>query len=168
MLAPEIGQAWNSFTPQPAVRHYLNLSRGLLVNHLPDGSSVNMIRIQSTWCEQKMWARIIDTLPPDFWISMAVGDCLVVHDVSERPRQTRAVWQGLSWIRYAVGRAWGLPEQPELSRSGMTVNKHWDHVYRNLPGSVKNVLKYYGNFFKGQRLPIALVACNTCARGGSQ
>lgn len=134
--------------------HYANLSRGVLCPVEAD----RVIRLQSTWCEQKRWADVLWTTSPDLLYHLAIGDACVIHDQSEKPRQTRACWQGLSWIRYATGRAWYDAADPEFSRTGMNVTPYWQEQYRGLDDRVITYLKAfrkYAGIFPGD-----LSACN--------
>lgn len=126
--------------------HYANLTNGLLCGPATAG----LIRIPSTFCEQKMWGRVIYGAGPDMLATLARGYPVVVHDQSERQRNTRAQWQGLSWLRYACSAAWGLPLPTEYSRSGMNVTGYWEGVYRGfLADSDRAWLGYFKRFADG-------------------
>ncbi|MBF6332449.1 hypothetical protein [Nocardia transvalensis] len=86
--------------------HFANLTRGLLCPHLV-GYEVRYTRIQSTSCEQKRWHDVIFGAGPDLLMTMALGRLAIVHDQSERPRETRAMWQGLVFVRRACEHLWG-------------------------------------------------------------
>lgn len=174
MLDSDIKKAFEDNTKDIGGLFYVvNLSRGLLnLDHIPGSHfPVSITRIQSTSCEQKRWPHILETLPPDFYLQLAVGRTGFFHDVSERPRLTRATWQGLSWIRFAINTAWGLgwPTRErglrvpdEFSRRGVNVTGYWDHVYRNLPRSTKSVLNYYKGYRYDSTNPVALHPCRQC------
>lgn len=132
------------------IKHYINLSNGWICGcDVPSPHGIT--RIQSTACEQKRWASILDTLGADLLYNLAQGNACVIHDRSEKERETRACWQGLSWIRYATHRAWnpGLPPPSEKSRGGMALNRYWERVYQDLPNSTKHLLKYYRKYYTG-------------------
>lgn len=128
--------------------HFRNLSRGFLCGCSP--SSAHIVRIQSTACEQKRWGAILHEVGGDFLYNLAIGNTCVVHDRSERDRETRACWQGLSWIRYATHRAWrDTAPPPEFSRGGMVITPYWEEQFWGLPRSTRNLLKFYKQFDKG-------------------
>lgn len=122
--------------------HYANLTNGLLCAPSP----VGLTRIPSTWCEQGLWDRIAYGAGPDLLTVAAKGYTVIVHDQSEKQRQTRAQWQGLSWLRYACSVAWGLPEPTELSRNGMDVAAYWREVWGGLDRADRAWIEYFGRF----------------------
>lgn len=128
----------------PYSMHYANLSRGVLCPCLPPGHGY--VRIQSTACEQKRWGQVALSLGPDVLVRLRRGVNVVIHDVSEKPRVTRAMWQGVPWIRYALRRAWGLPGGKVVSRSGMDVTSYADECWKNLPHTVRKELAYFKKF----------------------
>lgn len=168
MLSPDVQLVVDAsgLNPRPRVGHLTNLSRGLLSRCLAhEGDVTCTVRIPSTWCEQKRWDDILVTLPPQMWILMSLSVPLIMHDVSEKPRPTRATWQGLSWIRYAVNSAWDLPVPAEYSRSGVNVSGYWAKVFNGLPRSTRTLLRYYLNFYRGDGSPVSLTGCPVCEKG---
>lgn len=141
--------------------HAVNLTRGLLCPHLEDvaESQVRFTRIQSTQCEQKLWDAVVMSLGSDLYWHLSRGATVMVHDVSERPRETRACWQGVALIRRACEYAWGLPVTPvtgrgELSRS---MEQYFDKVIPRLSDSTRVYLRYWA---KGKRTGACrLVSC---------
>ncbi|MEV0237831.1 hypothetical protein [Nonomuraea sp. NPDC050786] len=133
--------------------HYLNLTRGLLCSHHVD--QPRYLRLQSTWCEQKRWADILWTIGPDFYQHLAAGP-VTVHDVSERPRATRACWQGLAWVRYACERLWSAPTTPAIVRNGHDMTAYFDRQLDNLDDRVKKHVRYFWQFHRGQALRVSV------------
>lgn len=85
--------------------NFLNLTNGL--EWMPDiVPPHNFIRIQSTACEQKRWWFLIEDLDYHFLIRAAAGDHCVVFDCSQKKSESRAIYQGLEWIRYVLNRFW--------------------------------------------------------------
>lgn len=142
--------------------HYVNLTRGLECPHLDTlPTPPRMLRIQSTWCEQKRWADILWTVGPDLYYHLAVGEVVTVHDLSEKPRQTRATWQGLSWIRAACQLAWdGRVQLPECSRGGMDLTGYWYQRWRALPERVHTHVEYFGRY-RNQPYQVLLGGCGS-------
>lgn len=122
--------------------HYANLTNGVLC--APQNG--RFTRIPSTFCEQKMWGRVVYGAGPDLLTALARGASVVVHDQSEKQRVTRAQWQGLSWLRYACSMAWGLEEPVELSRGGANVTGYWRGAWLGLDSPDKAWLRYFGRF----------------------
>lgn len=122
--------------------HYANLTNGVLC--APHNG--RFTRIPSTFCEQKMWGRVIYGAGPDVLTTLARGYSVIVHDQSEKRRATRAQWQGLSWLRYACSLAWGLPEPTEYSRNGMNVTSYWRGTWLGLPAPDRTWLAYFSRF----------------------
>jgi hypothetical protein len=97
---------------EPMIPYY-NLSRGTLCGPPKDA---RYCRIQSTWLEQKRWEDVLLAVPVDMYYHLAQGHKIIVHDQSEKPRLSRAQWQGLSWIRFATNIAWYEASPAEFSR----------------------------------------------------
>lgn len=159
---------------QPPVRelhHFINLSRGLLCPCRKP--KAHIIRLQSTRCEQKQWGQLIHDAGPELLFAVASGHVAIVHDVDEQLRETRACWQGLSWLRYACHKAWneGSPPQEKV-KHGLILDKYWQQEWDKLPRGTRHWLKYFKQFHKpetslylrscwhrgGGRLPAAIVA----------
>ena len=111
------------------------------------------IRLQSTACEQHRWDAILKELGADLFYNLAIGESCIIHDKSERERETRACWQGLSWVRYACHRTWRVSEPPmEFSRGGMPLNPYWEEQYKLLSRGTRHLVRYFKKFDKGGML----------------
>lgn len=135
-------------------RDYVNLTRGALCPHLDELEPVDLryVRIPSTWCENKRWEDILVGLGADFYMDVARGLDVQVHDFSEKPRETRAMWQGLEWVEYALIRTWYRGDEDRVqwkSRSGMNVRRFWSACYQSLGEPTLALLRYYGKFTTG-------------------
>ena len=86
------------------MKTYINLTNGLEVNSSPQ----NVLRIQSTKCEQKLWQDVIDSLPDDLLWELVNGRDATIIDNSERPRISRALWQGAALGYFTLMRSLGL------------------------------------------------------------
>lgn len=93
-----------------------------------DSGSLRFTRVQSTMCEQKLWDAVIMSLGPDLYWHLAQGSEVIVHDKSERDRETRACWQGLRLIRRACETVWHLPVTPVTGRGGHCMEQYMDAV----------------------------------------
>lgn len=142
--------------------HFVNLSNGLACCQPPNP---HFLRIQSTWCEQKLWADVLASVGPDFLYHLATANEIVVHDVSERRRVPRALWQGLPWVRYASERAWGFDPKPILSRSGMDVTRYFLEAYATLPRRTIKQVAYFGKY--ATTAPASVTVCDWPLRTGT-
>lgn len=86
-------------------RHFINLTNGLEFLPKIGVEGVRYIRIQSTVCEQKDYDRLIMDLDNGFLFELAVGSWCVVYDTGKKG-ETRAVWQGLEFVRYCLCLIW--------------------------------------------------------------
>ena len=130
------------------INHFRNLSRGLLCK-CPT-PRYHIMRLQSSHCEQKHWDRILHDVGAELLYTLANGHVAIVHDVSERNRDTRACWQGLSWIRYACHRAWNpdsvLPPS-EVSKHGYPLNAYWELEWSQISRSTRHWLEYFDQYY---------------------
>jgi hypothetical protein len=120
--------------------HFANLSRGLLC----PGFSYDWhySHIQSTHCEQKQWDKVIMGAGVDLLYRLATDEPVIVHDLSEKNRPTRATWQGVEWIRYAASRCWNLPYEGVRGRGGRSMEQYFSTVYREDLPLLPSLRKY--------------------------
>lgn len=140
------------------VRHYANLSNGVFCECFARETVDAFTRIQSTALEQKLWSSVVHGAGPDLLMHLAMGVRCVVHDVSERERRTRAVHQGLPWLRGVCQLAWGEPLSTVRSRSGMNVTRYVERTWSELDSSTRSHLKYFGRWHTAGA-PVCLEAC---------
>lgn len=138
----------------PPVRVYLNLTNGVAACRCydPGAYAPSILRIQSTVCEQKMWDTLVLQTSDDFFYHLANNGYVEVHDVSERDRLTRALWQGLPALAYMAERAWTgrVPRPFIMSRDGSkttSVGDYWDKVWHRIKPATIKKLNYYGRFY---------------------
>lgn len=109
------------------VRSFINLSNG--IECLASMKEFNgYVRIQSTACEQKRWWFILSELDYSFLIPVACGLPVRVWDASPKKGMSRAIYQGLEWIKYALWRAWYGHEYRATVR-GNNVSKFFYDAY---------------------------------------
>lgn len=136
--------------------HFINLTNGLSCPHtqsnqLFDLDEWHYIRIQSTHCEQKLWHLVLDSVTDDLLMHMVLGHECVIHDYSEKPRATRACWQGVSLIKRIVEQLLGLPMSPITGRGGKSLEIYLDSVIFNLIVNhehrlINKMVPYYKKF----------------------
>lgn len=125
--------------------NFLNLTNGLLAIRDYGLTDYLYIRIQSTWCEQKRWGPILDALSDDFLVAVASGAPCIVYDYGAQKQVPRAIWQGLEWVKFALHRRWFHADYQPVGRA-ISMWTYFDRVYRHLPQSTLNRLRYYGKF----------------------
>ena len=123
---------------------YANLTNGI---EAIDGNDWRFIRIQSTACEQKRWAFILEDLDNDLLMNLALGNHCEVYDFGHEG-EPRALWQGLVWIRYALTRAWCDREEAAYVR-GCNVTRYFAEQYDGLPDRTLSKLRYFKKFARG-------------------
>ena len=85
--------------------NYINLTNG--IEYIPEIKNVHgYIRIQSTACEQKRWWFIIRDLDYSFLLSVALGNKVIIYDTSAHKNISRALFQGVEWVKYVLNRYW--------------------------------------------------------------
>lgn len=121
--------------------HYRNLTRGLLCG--PPGAMV--LRIQWTHCEQHLWEQLLWQIPDQLLWDLAHGRTVIVHDRSERDRETRAMWQGLQLVRIVTETAWfGHPNgNYEFTRGGTSAYQYLSAVAAALPRPLRKRFSYF-------------------------
>lgn len=130
------------------MKTFLNLTNGLevagLIKH--DG----YVRIQSTHLEQKLWSRVIEDLDYSFLLPVVSGAQVRVVDTSHRPDGvSRAIYQGLPWIRFALQTEvlqLGNPEATRVFVKGMNCSCYFSHQVRRLSPAAKQKLRYLRKF----------------------
>lgn len=149
-----------------SIKHFVNLTNGL---QCCDASYNNprYIRIQSSWLEQKRFEDVLVTASPDLMLALIYtrNQLPVVHDLSERPRYTRAQWQGLPWLRFALEKASGRVITPvimnrNLSTHGHNATQYFHWQFDQLSDRAKKTVKYYNRFVQDEFIDYAV-----CRRG---
>lgn len=134
-------------------RLYLNLTNG--IEFMPYLSpkrrleDIRFCRIQSTWCEQKEWSRLLLDLDYDLLMSLAMGVDCVLLDGTAKGEQSRAIWQGLPFISYVLTRLW-LGQNVRVAVGERKIKhdttKYFNEVYDNLDEAVFRKLNYFQRF----------------------
>lgn len=129
--------------------YYLNLTNGLQAIEDYQLNDYRVIRIPSTWCEQKLWNDILMTVSDDFLYNVARGHSCVVFDYGANKEVPRAIWQGLEWIKYVLFRRWypSMTYFPE-GRASQGL-KYFQEQYRLLDTRVKQRLNYFKRYVNG-------------------
>lgn len=130
------------------VHNYINLTNGIEAIPKIKGKH-NFIRIQSTWCEQKAFSKIIQDLDYDFLMNLALGHKCIVYDFGARKLIPRAVYQGLEFVKYVLNRRWLNKEyitNVNHSKNKEKINNCNDYFakcYEQLDDRAKKKLDYF-------------------------
>jgi len=115
--------------------HFINLSGGLAWTDPP--ACCGFVRIQSTACEQKRWGFILAELDYSLLAALAAGVECHIYDVGARKPISRALWQGVPWILYALHRRWlGTEIRATVGRSDRhqhNVTAYFRDAYATIP-----------------------------------
>jgi len=130
------------------VRNWINLTNGLQAIRDYGLVDYNVMRLQSTHCEQKRWGDVLASVPDEFLFRLALGDECRVFDYGARKAVPRAVWQGLEWVRYAVTRRWTGEEVAPEGRA-KTMGPYFAAQYAALTDREKARLDYFGGLTTG-------------------
>lgn len=139
--------------------HFINLSRGFLCPHAAHLETPHFTRIQSTHCEQKRWDLVIFGAGPDLLYNLATGERCIVHDCSEKDRETRACWQGLAWLRLACSVRWGRDVAPAVVRNGQDASEYFRAALARMPKTVLNHLDHFSKWSVAK--PLLLESCQS-------
>lgn len=131
------------------IKHYINLTNGIQAIKDYNLRNYTFIRIQSTWCEQKLWDYVIQDLSYDFLMNVAIGHTCIVYDCGSRSEDgiPRSIWQGLEFIKFCLYKCWYDIDYPPVGRANDL--KYFDHIYRNLTKKTRRKLKYFRKFASG-------------------
>jgi hypothetical protein len=146
------------------LNEYVNFTNGIScmhteTYHLRSGVIAGYCRIQSSHCESKAWDRLLWAVPDDMLARMSLGQHVVVHDVSEKDREPRSMWQGLELIRYVAEVEWLGTANPVTGRGGTSMEFYFGHVYRNLHRSTRRRFRYYRDYASALRGGVRLRSC---------
>lgn len=132
---------------------YLNLTNGIELLENLNSLDFNFVRIQSTACEQKRWDFILQELDYNFLMHLALGESVIVVDYSAKKAQTRAVYQGLEFIKYTLNRYW-LDKDYTPNVKGFNCQEYFKSVYDKLDKRTFKKLEYFKKFLKTNEIKL--------------
>jgi len=128
------------------MKHYINLTNGIEAIKDYNLTDYTFIRLQSTACEQKRWNDIILTMSDDLLMSAALGHLCIIYDYGANKKTPRAMWQGLTWLKYVLHRRWyGVEYAPPNSRSANCI-PYFRQKYIILSGPAKAKIDYFKKY----------------------
>ena len=128
------------------IKRYLNLTNGIEEMEANPFCHYHYVRIQSTLCEQKQWGKILRELDYNFLMDIALGNHVVVIDFSQQKKVSRALFQGLEWIKYCLVRRWFgvIPEKVFVKT--YNVVEYFNKEYEKLTGDDFKKIDYVYKF----------------------
>ena len=127
-------------------KRYLNLTNGIEEMGANPFYHYCYVRIQSTLCEQKQWGKILRELDYNFLMDIALGNHVVVIDFSQQKKVSRALFQGLEWIKYCLTRRWfGIIPEKVFVKS-YNVSNYFNQEYMKLTGDDFKKIDYISKF----------------------
>lgn len=125
-------------------KHYLNLTNG--IEYLDTiNRDYKFVRIQSTYCEQRLWNYLLQDLDYNFLMDLALGYKVIVYDTSQHKNKSRALYQGLEFIKYILNRVWFNNEINPIVK-GTNCRKYFNQEYNKLEERTINKIKYFRKF----------------------
>ncbi len=142
--------------------NYINLTNGIeAIPKLSGG--YKFIRIQSTICEQKLWDRLIQELDYDFLMNLALGNECVVYDFGARKPISRAIYQGVEFVKYVLYLRWLKKEyisnvnRSKNSERKNNCNDYFDKCYQKLEDRTKKKLDYFLSYINTKEIRLTCV-----------
>lgn len=131
--------------------NYLNLTNGL--EFIGTVKNYKVVRIQSTICEAKNYDKLIRDLDYNFLLDLAQGNEIKIYDTSAQKRVSRALYQGVEFIKYALNRRW-LGKEEKAFVKGNDVTEYFREVYKGLSNEAKKKLDYVKKFLNTDEIKI--------------
>jgi hypothetical protein len=131
--------------------NYINLTNGIEAIEKYNLKDYRFVRIQSTACEQKRWDFILGDLDYDFLMNLALGNHVVFHDASSKKEESRAIYQGLSWVVFVLYKVWFNKDITPIVKSHVAT-QYFTEQYNLLSKSTLNKLKYFRKFLNTDTL----------------
>ena len=140
---------------------YLNLTNGIeFIPKLSEHSNLKFIRIQSTACEQKRWDFVLQELDYSFLLDLALGNNVTVVDYGANKEVSRACYQGVEWIKYALNNCWFGKDEKVFVR-GTDATNYFGECYAKLDKRTLKKLNYFKKFLATGSLHLDYQSTNT-------
>ena len=145
---------------------FINLTSGIekLPPLLNKKIGIDFLYIQSTACEQKRWGFILQDLDYNFLLCLATGISCSIIDCSAHHKTSRAMWQGVEWIKYALSRRW-LNKIYTPKVRGMNCEKYFNEQYNKLSKQTFKKVDYFKKFILTDNININIVCSQSKHHG---
>ena len=156
---------------------YINLTNGL--EALPILHELNIepkfLNIQSTQLEQKHYSTMMERLGPDFLMDVALGRNIVIIDYGARKELSRAIYKGVTFIKYALERIW-FEKEPERilirprskNRRLQDVTREFDRYYHTFPKSLRHYLRRFKPYVLNEDINLEGISFETSHDGDKE
>ncbi len=132
------------------VINYLNLTNGLMAVEEYELKNYRVMRLCSSYCEQKLWQDILWAVPDDFYFNIVLDNTVVIYDYGANKPVSRALWQGLEWVKYAMTMLLMEEEYQPIGRASQ-MKEYFAEALANLDRKTKKRIRYYQPLLIGHR-----------------
>jgi hypothetical protein len=139
--------------------HYVNLTNGL--EAIEKLKEFRTIRIQSTACEQKRWDFIIQDLDNDFLFNLAIGNLCIVYDYGANKKVSRALYQGIPFIKYCLEKYWLKEIQTVPIVRDNNCSAYFNDMYKILDKRTFKKLDYFIKFLNTTVINLKIISAST-------
>lgn len=122
---------------------YLNLTNGIEYIDNLSIDDIKFVRIQSSLCEAKAWNKIIYDLDYNFLMDIALGKNVCIIDYSGKKTMTRALYQGIEFIKTVLYYRW-LNKEYRSSVHGVNCYDYFSSI--SLDKYSKKKIDYFKKF----------------------
>lgn len=143
-------------------KYYLNLTNGIEFLDIPEfkNKDFNFVRIQSTSCEQHNWNKLLMELDYSFLLDLALGNHVVICDTSAHKKISRALYQGVEFIRFVLSKYWLGIELKSVVK-GQNCYNYFKEEYKKINEKTFKKLKYLKKFLNTDSINITTIGKNT-------
>lgn len=153
----------------PDARYYVNLTNGLEAMPILHGLGIepDYVNIQSTHLEQKNYDLVLSKLPVGFLMNLAVGRDVLVVDYGANKPYSRAVYQGVPFVRFYLDYRWygTIPDKviihPRSDRRMMNVRDDFIQFSRTISRSTRRYLNKFRYFLNDDSVHLTGVSAMT-------
>lgn len=140
---------------------YLNLTNGIEFLSEPDfKEDYKFVRIQSCSCERHLWNKILLDLDYNFLMDIALGYNVVVCDASPHKLLSRALYQGVEFINYALNRIL-LDKEITCYVKDVNCTNYFRDEFKTIDKKTINKIKYLRKFLNTDTIQIKCIGINT-------
>lgn len=144
---------------------YLNLTNGIDFLEDPDfKEDYKFVRIQSSACERHCWDKILMELDYNFLMDVALGYNVIVYDTSNKRIVSRALYQGLAFVNYALNRIW-LNKIVKPDVKGMDCSEYFNEEFLKIKDKSLKKIKYVKKFLNTDKLHLGYIGKQTTHDG---
>jgi len=118
---------------------------------------VSFIRLQSCHCESKKFVEILKELDYNFLMHLAMGFRCVVYDFGAKSPTSKALYIGLTWVKYALYRRWFGKIIP-VEIKGWDLSQRFDMFYKKIDDKTKRKLDYFKKYLFTEEILIETVS----------